>query len=165
MNQLVWDPATRVLAAESDEQLKQHTRYAFVVTTGVLDASGAALAPAPGLGHLGEGSYRRSLLQALARLRDLGISGKQVAGLSVFTTQSTTAILEHLREAIKSTTPEPVDFLLGPGGIRTVFPLADIRSVDWQQQISVSPPAFQSFRPRTWAKPIHCSCSTTLPEP
>jgi len=148
VNQLVWDPATRVLAAESDEQLKQHTRYAFVVTTGVLDASGAALAPAPGLGHLGEGSSRRSLLQALAELRDLDISGGHVAGLSVFTTQSTTAILEHLRDAIKSTTPEPVDFLLGPGGIRTVFPLADIRSIDWQQQISVSPPAFQSFRPQ-----------------
>jgi hypothetical protein len=30
VNQLVWDPATRVLAAKSDEQLRQHTRYAFV---------------------------------------------------------------------------------------------------------------------------------------
>src|SRR6202021_1654021 len=41
VNQLVWDPALRVLAAESDEQLRQHTRYAFVTTTGIRDSSGA----------------------------------------------------------------------------------------------------------------------------
>jgi hypothetical protein len=40
VNQLVWDPALRVLAAESDEQLRQHTRYAFVATTGIRDSSG-----------------------------------------------------------------------------------------------------------------------------
>src|SRR5215472_1882789 len=40
VNQLVWDPALRVLAAESDEQLRQHTRYGFVITTGIRDTSG-----------------------------------------------------------------------------------------------------------------------------
>src|SRR5947209_12881586 len=40
INQIVWDPATNTLHAESDELLDQHTRYALVVTNGVLDANG-----------------------------------------------------------------------------------------------------------------------------
>ena len=55
-NQLVWDPATRVLAAESDDQLRQHTRYAFVLTKGVLDSAGAPVTAAEGLERLRSGA-------------------------------------------------------------------------------------------------------------
>src|SRR5436309_10882790 len=34
INQIVWDPATNTLHAESDELLDQHTRYLLVVTDG-----------------------------------------------------------------------------------------------------------------------------------
>src|SRR3989442_3944286 len=40
INQVVWDPATNMLHAESDEFLDQHTRYLLVVTDGVRDADG-----------------------------------------------------------------------------------------------------------------------------
>ena len=139
VNQLVWDPATRVLAVESDEQLRQHTRYAFVTTTGIRDSSGVPVGLAEELTrfrhdlNLGQTDnpvfkkYREKLLDALAALRKLGISEEQVAGLSVFTTQSATAVLEHIRDKIKTATPEPANFLLGPSGSRTVFSLSSIQ--------------------------------------
>jgi len=160
VNQLVWDPALRVLAAESDEQLRQHTRYAFVTTTGIRDSSGAPVGLAEELTrfrrdlNLGQTDnpvfkkYRDKLLDALATLRKLGISEEQVAGLSVFTTQSATAVLEHIRDKIKTANPEPASFLLGFGGSRTVFSLSSIQTIDWQQQIKVNPPAFQTFKPQ-----------------
>ena len=158
VNQLVWDAGTHVLAVESDEQLRQHTRYAFVVTTDVSDASGMPIAGAEGLqqfhraSSLPRGStlrtYQRTVRDAVGALRRLGVSEERVAGLSVFTTQSTTAILEHVRDALKAATPEPVDFLLSPGGGRTVFPLSSIQAIDWQQQTRVDPPAFQPFKPQ-----------------
>jgi len=160
VNQLVWDPATRVLAAESDEQLRQHTRYAFVTTTGIRDSSGAPVGLAEELTrfrhdlNLGQTDnpvlkkYREKMLDALAALHKLGIAEEQVAGLSVFTTQSATAVLEHIRDRIKMATPEPASFRLGPGGSRTVFSLSSIQTIDWQQQIKVTPPAFQTFKPQ-----------------
>jgi hypothetical protein len=160
VNQLVWDPALRVLAAESDEQLRQHTRYAFVATTGIRDSSGVPVGLAEELTrfrhdlNLGQTDnpvfkkYREKLLDALTALRKLAISEEQVVGLSVFTTQSATAVLEHIRDKIKTATPEPANFLLGPGGSRTVFSLSSIQTIDWQQQIKVNPPAFQTFKPQ-----------------
>jgi integrase len=160
VNQLVWDPALRVLAAESDEQLRQHTRYAFVTTTGIRDSSGAPVGVAEELMrfrhdlNLGKTDnpvfkkYREELLDALTNLRKLAIPEEQVAGLSVFTTQSATAVLEHIRDKIKTATPEPANFLLGPAGSRTVFSLSSIQAIDWQQQIKVNPPAFQTFKPQ-----------------
>jgi hypothetical protein len=157
VNQLVWDPATRVLAVESEEQLRQHTCYAFVTTTGIRDSSDTPVGLAEGLTRFRHDlntddivfkKYREKLVDALAALRKLGISEEQVAGLSVFTTQSATAVLEHIRDTIKAATPDPANFLLGPGGSRTVFLVSSIQSIDWQQQIKVNPPAFQAFTPQ-----------------
>lgn len=153
VNQLVWDPATRVLVAESDEQLKQHTSYAFVVTAGVLDMSGAPVGPSEALRRFRNDlrfhdSYRTAMLHAFAALRRLGVREEQVAGLSVFTTQSATAVLEHVRDHIKASIPEPATFRLGTGNTRTVFPLSSIQSIDWQQQIRVNPPTYQPFKPQ-----------------
>jgi hypothetical protein len=160
VNQLVWDPATRVLAAESDEQLRQHTRYAFVTTTAIRDSSGVPVRLAEELPRFRHDlslrqtnnpvfkKYREKLLDALAALRKLGIAEEQVAGLSVFTTQSATAVLEHIRDRIKMATPEAATFRLGPAGSRTVFSLGSIQAIEWQQQIKVNPPAFQTFKPQ-----------------
>jgi hypothetical protein len=160
INQLVWDPPTHVLAAQSDEQLRQHTRYAFVITTALRDASGAPVQAPDELDRFRHDlnfgqthdpvlqACRKSMLNAFEALRQLGISEEQVAGLSVFTTQSPTAVLEHIRDQIKASHPEPVNFRLGPGGSRTVFALGDIQKIDWQQQVKVDPPGFQSFQPQ-----------------
>src|SRR5262245_17438015 len=40
INQVVWEPTTNTLYAESDALLDQHTRYALVVTNGVKDTAG-----------------------------------------------------------------------------------------------------------------------------
>src|SRR5262249_7186839 len=40
INQVVWDPATNTLYAESDQLLDQDARYLLVVTNGIRDASG-----------------------------------------------------------------------------------------------------------------------------
>src|SRR5204862_1268582 len=40
INQVVWDPATNTLHAESDQLLDQHTRYALIVTSGVRGQDG-----------------------------------------------------------------------------------------------------------------------------
>jgi hypothetical protein len=160
VNQLVWDPPTQVLAAESDEQLRQHTRYAFVVTRGVRDSSGAPVSASERLeqfrNSLNRGqaqvpnleAFRNELLDAVARLRKLGITEEQIAGLSVFTTQSATAVLEHIRDRLNAAIPDRANFLLGPGGSRTVFSLNSIADIEWQQQIKVNPPAFQPFKPQ-----------------
>ena len=158
VNQLIWDPATRVLAIESDEQLRQHTRYAFVITTDICDTSGSPVRLAEELTRFlprfEQWTNFRSpglpgkAADGLAALRRLGVSEKQVAGLSVFTTQSATAVVEHIRDKLKAATPDRANFLLGPGGSRTVFPLNSIQDIDWQQQIRMSPPGFQSFKPQ-----------------
>jgi hypothetical protein len=160
VNQLVWDPASHVLAVESDEQLRQHARYAFVLTNGVLDSSGAPVGAAEELERFSNDSnqgqthtsipiaYRTKLSAALNRLRMLGISEEQVAGICVFSTQSATAVLEHIRDKLKAVIPDRANFLLGPGGSRTVFSLNTIQDIEWQQQIRVSPPAFQLFKPQ-----------------
>jgi hypothetical protein len=157
INQCVWDEPTKVLAVEADEQLEQHTRYAFVITNGVRDQFGAPIAPlakrletsaAPTAGNAVLSTQQSELTEAYAAIHGLGISAERLAGLSVFTTQSATAVLEHIRDRIKAHTPEPASFQLGPGGIRTVFSLSDIKNIDWQQQIQVDPPAFQSFKPQ-----------------
>jgi hypothetical protein len=158
VNQLVWDPATHVLAAESDEQLRQHTRYAFVVTGSLLDTSGTPVGAADNLVRFRHDlnfgqtdnptlkAYRKSLLDALAALHGLGVAEEQVAGLSVFTTQSATSVMEHIRDDLKASTPDPVSFVLGTGGTRTVFSVSSIQAIDWQVHLGGSPPVFAPFK-------------------
>jgi hypothetical protein len=125
-------------------------------TTGIRDTSGSPLSLAEELSrfrhdlNIGQTStlkaYRKKLLDGLAALRKLGISEEQVAGLSVFTTQSATAVIEHIRDKLKAATPDQANFLLGPGSRRTVFPLTASKTS--QQQIRMSPLGFQSFKPQ-----------------
>lgn len=156
VNQLVWDPDTRVLAAQSDEQLRQHTRYAFIVTGGVRAASGVPVRAAAELRRFRQNlnqshaaalqQYRKSLLDAIAALHRLGLREEGVAGLSVFTTQSATAVLEHIRDDLKMATPELISFTIGEGGTRTVFPVSSLQSIDWQVHLGGTPAVFQPFK-------------------
>ncbi len=54
---------------------------------------------------------------------------KDLVAPSVFTTQSVTAVLEKIRDEIKAEVPAPANFLLGPGGTRTVFTLSNVSSM------------------------------------
>ncbi|HMG52590.1 MAG TPA: hypothetical protein VK601_03890 [Kofleriaceae bacterium] len=110
INQIVWDPASHTLHAESDEQLEPHTRYLFVVTSGVRDAHGHSVAG---------GRFDDDARDALDRTR--GHHHDQVAAATVFTTLSTTSVLEKIRNQVKAGAVAPVDFKIGTSGERTVF--------------------------------------------
>jgi hypothetical protein len=152
INQVVWDPATNTLHAESDELLDQHTRYALIVTNGVRDTAGdpveagsfATFRHDLNFGQTKDvdlKAYRKALLDAVDAS---GVQPTAIVTASVFTTQSATAVLEKIRDRIKAMTPAPATFLLGPGGSRTVFPL-----------ISSSGPITIGFRPqRTVVGPL-----------
>jgi hypothetical protein len=122
VNQIVWDPLTNTLTAEADEFLDQHSVYVFVVTTDVRDAFGARLKPLRFIGgprgmSIGDFLYRASLLTAVAGAK---IPPGRVAAASVFTTRSTTSVLEKIRDQIKASTPAPADFAIAVDGSRSV---------------------------------------------
>lgn len=151
INRVVWDPLANTLHAESDDVLDQHTRYTLIVTDGVHDLFGAAVKASEefwrfrhsidfGHGHDQRlKAYRKELLEALEAARDAGISGAHIAVASVFTTESVTAVMERIRDQVHADTPQPADFLLGPGRTRTVFPLSEVKSVIFNQQIATAP--------------------------
>jgi len=155
INQIVWDPATNTLHAESDELLDQHTRYALIVTNGIRDTAGAPVeagAFATFRHDLNFGqtkdpalkAYRKGLLDGLARS---GVDPSAVVTASVFTTQSATAVLEKMRDRIKAMTPAPADFLVGNGSARAVVPLSDVSLIAWRRQVGTNlslPTAFQN---------------------
>jgi hypothetical protein len=140
INQRVWAPATNTLYAESDEQLAQDTTYLLVVTRGVRDVNGDPLDATTFRHDLNFGqtkspalkAYRKSLLDALQL-----VAPDDVAGASVFTTQSITAISEKIRAQL---TGSAVDFNLGTAGERTVFPTASLSSIVLHRQ-TPTPPA------------------------
>lgn len=152
INQTVWDVATNTLHVESDELLDQHTRYALIVTRGVKDTAGEPIKPSEAFERFRRDlnfgqtedpalkEYRKDLLSALEAARQVGIAGADVVTASVFTTQSATAILEKIRDQLHAAAPAPADFLLGPGGERTVFNLADVAGITWNQQTRVAGP-------------------------
>jgi len=154
INQVVWDTFTNTLSVESDDLLNQHTRYVLVVTQSVLDASGKHVKASKEFLDLVDNvdggstvdpaldAYRTSLRSALTQIDEAGIVPlDQVVAASLFSTQSVTAILEKIRDQIKAATPEPADFLLGPGGSRTVFSRSSVASVTFNRQVSADPAA------------------------
>ena len=133
INQVIWQPAANTLRVESDQLLRQHTPYILVVTKGVRDASGQPIDAVP---------FRRDLRGHVADLtRGLpgGLNLADVAVATLFTTQSVTGQLEQVRAQIKSSMPAPADFVIGAGGVRTVFPLASISSILFSRQTTTAP--------------------------
>jgi hypothetical protein len=146
INQVVWEPTTNTLHAESDALLDQHTRYALVVTDGVKDLVGdpvEAGAFATFRHDLDFGqthdpilkSYRKSLLDAL---QQVGVPESSIVTMSVFSTQSVTAGLERIRDQIKASTPAAADFFLA-GPTPTSFPVSTVAGVTWNQQRTTGP--------------------------
>jgi len=153
INQIVWDVATNTLHVESDELLDQHARYALIVTRGVKDMDGRSVRASKEFEHFrhrhshGFQSYRKALLKGLDKARAAGIHHHDIVAASVFTTQSVTAILEKIRDQIKAATPESADFLLGPGGTRTVYPVSQISRYIFHQQRTANPDKFFNQEP------------------
>ncbi len=152
INQIVWDPASLTLFAESDEHLDQRSNYLLIVTNGVHDASGNPIQAAKGFHDLDEGHIsdpqQRLYIRVLKHLLDNGTLHRLVPGLdhndiaaaSLFTTESATATLESIREQIKAAAPPQVTFKIGSNGETTVFPLNTVTGFTWNvQALTVGP--------------------------
>ncbi len=146
INQVVWDPETSTLHVESDELLEQHTRYALVVTNGVRDLAGDPIESRAFRQFRRElvrkrkfRPYRKALGSALRAARRAGVGRREVVAAGVFTTQSITAILEKIRDQIKTATPAPPDFQLGFDGSLTVFPVEEVKDIVASVQLKVRP--------------------------
>jgi hypothetical protein len=145
INQVVWDVATTTLHVESDQLLDQHTRYALIITDGVRDQHGHRVEATEAFRHFRQtvpGAYGHELLDAVHAARRLGVRERDIVTASVFTTESATAILEKIRDQIHAATPGPVDFNLGPDGMRTVFRRDDVTGITFHEQTMDNPPGF-----------------------
>ncbi len=152
INQIVWDPASLTLFAESDQHLTQRSSYLLVVTTGVHDAAGNPIQASHDFRDLNASDSSDARLrlyrQTLSSLIDNGtlhriapgLDKKDIAAASLFTTESATATLESIREQIKSAAAPTVNFNLGGGGAKTVFPVNTINGLTWNvQALTVGP--------------------------
>lgn len=145
IDQVVWDPDSHVLYAQSADMLRQHHQYALLVTRGIRDQNGRAVEATETFRHLrhtAHGAYQRALLNALEGARRLGLDERDIVSASVFTTQTITTVLEKIRDQIKTATPDPADFLLDSGGTRTVFPVESVSAIAWHAQTGADPPKF-----------------------
>jgi len=147
VDQVVWDPITNTLHVESAEALAQRTTFALIVTRSIRDQSGTPIGATDAFRRFRASvreDYKSALLAAMQVARHVGISEEDIAVASVFTTRSTTALLEKIRDQIRESTPDPADFLLGPG-LRTVFNLDEVTNIVFNQQVQVG----ASFTPQT----------------
>jgi Bacterial virulence factor lipase N-terminal len=146
INQVVWDPASLTLFAESDQHLDQHFSYLLVITDGVHDAAGNPVAAARHFRDLdGDDSSDAQLRRYRRALRSLidngtlhriapGLEKKHIAAASLFTVESVSATLESIRDQIKAAGAPTVSFNLGSGGEKTVFPLNTVTGLTWNIQ-------------------------------
>jgi Bacterial Ig-like domain len=140
INQVLWDVATKTLVFESDELLNEHTRYLLVVTTGVKDAMGDAIEA---------GRFERLRREPEEEGRDerdahqsAGVPRGQIAALSVFTTQTSTADLEKIQHQIKRTRPAKASFDIATAAgatAKAVFPLSSISEIQFNRQTGTAP--------------------------
>jgi hypothetical protein len=154
INQVVWDPASKTLAFESDELLEEHSRYLLVITDGVRDASGKKIEAAGddddddrrgGRNGRDMSDYRRDLRDA-ARVGHH--SRHKVASATLFTTQSATTDLLKVMRQIKRSHPAPASFMTGNGGaVRSVFPLPTIQAIQFNRQTGAAPAFTVGFLP------------------
>jgi hypothetical protein len=142
INQIVWDPASNTLHAQSDELLDQHTRYALIVTQGIQDLSGHHVKASQEFKHFvhhGQGEYHTAIVQAIEAAEEHGVPEHNIVAASVFSTESATAILEKIRDQIHAATPGATDFNVGSNGERTVFNLDDVKGITFNEQTGADP--------------------------
>jgi len=149
--QIVWDVATHTLHVRPDDILEQHTRYLLIVSRVVQDTAGDPLEANGEFQSFWHGvkrgqqsnvalnAYRESLVAALQEATSVGVHINHIAVASVFTTRSVSATLEKIRNQISASGAAPADFLLGPGGRRTVFPFTDVARLFFRQQVTTAP--------------------------
>ena len=125
VTQLVWDPQANVLAGEPGDFLAESTTYQVVVTSGIRDTLGAAIAACP----------------AICR--------------STFKTETATPELGRLRSALDSGAAYSAAGITGSelsasfvqNGVRDVFPAATVSEIERGDQVSADSTKPLSFSP------------------
>jgi hypothetical protein len=142
INQVVWNPASKTLAFESDALLNEHSRYVLVVTDGVHDTRGKKIKSEGFDDDSGKGrdrdedEYRRELRDA-ARVRHN--AKHNIVAATMFSTQSISADLYKIMRTIKHSTPAPANFVVGNGGtVRAVFPVSGVAGIQFNRQVGTA---------------------------
>jgi len=137
LSQLVWDGTSHTLYARPERTLLQTRRYALVLTTGVRDTDGHPLASASNAPLVTEAAYGVSGQGVVfQRLKPLGITRREVAAVSVFTTQSVTAGLEQIRTVIETGPAPELRFTLGPDGARSAYARAELDGLELSRHVA-----------------------------
>jgi hypothetical protein len=140
INQRVWDPNTTTLIFRPDDFLAEHTSYALIVTSRLLDTAGHPV------------HRRRECAAAIAKCNAkrltysddamcLTLRSANFTAVSMFTTMSSSADMFKILGMIRKTGPKPIDFLIGntgAGRARAVFSVDSISNVSFLQQVSNS---------------------------
>lgn len=142
LTQLVWDAAGHTLHARPERPLLQARRYALVLTTRILDEAGQPLVPAAGAALVSEAAQGISARgMVLHQVKALGVARRELAAVSVFTTQSVTAGLEQMRATIEAGPAPTLRFALGPGGARSVYARVELDGLELRRQVATDPAA------------------------
>jgi hypothetical protein len=151
INQVVWNPASKTLAFESDALLNEHSRYVLVVTDGVHDTRGKKIKSEGFDDDSGKGrdrdedEYRRELRDA-ARVRHE--SKHNIVAATMFSTQSISADLYKIMRTIKRSNPAPANFVVGNNGtVRAVFPVSGVTGIQFNRQVGTAPTFASGFLP------------------
>ncbi len=156
INQISWNPASKVLVFESNELLNQHSRYLVVVTNGVKDTAGDPVEAVHYQRFRNESrkdddrdhelaGYRKSLMDSEHSHRP---ERHRVVATSLFTTQSISADLAKIHRQIKRSHPAPASFMIGnSGATRAVFPVASLAGIQFVRQTGAAPAFTPSFVP------------------
>jgi len=151
INQIVWDPASLTLFAESDQHLDQRSTYLLIVTRDVRDAAGNPIEATRDFRNLdaddSADAQLRRYRQALRTFIDNGtlhriapgVEKKDIAAASLFTTESVTATLEGIRDQVKAAAAPQVSFTIGTHGEKAVFPLSSVTGLTWRVQGTANP--------------------------
>jgi len=123
INQVVWDPPSHMLHAQTEETLNEHARYALVVTNRVRDTAGKPVAPSEEFIR-----YRRQ------HPTSVGVPDNEIVAASKFTTRSTTFLYEKIVRFIESSPRPTADFRIGPDATLAFFPFDQIESITYNQQ-------------------------------
>ena len=142
LDQLVWDGASHTLYARPERALLQARRYALVLTTRVLDDAGQPVVPAQNAPIVAEAAYGISAQGVVfQRLRALGVTKREVAAVTVFTTQSVTAGLEQMRAGLDVGPAPELRFALGPAGARSVYARVELDGLELRRHVATDPVA------------------------
>jgi fermentation-respiration switch protein FrsA (DUF1100 family) len=72
----------------------------------------------------------------LQRLKPLGITRRDVAAVTVFTTQSVTAGLEQMRAVLEAASAPELRFALGPAGARSAYARVDLDALELRRHVA-----------------------------